>query len=111
MEPSKCLSKGLPKRLHWVILQRDPIPIGLDDWRAAARREIERKRLVQASLRSRGGDFLSTRQNLQRETLGRPSPRQSRRDPDAMEVDAASADEESRTGWREKNGGVSKAER
>jgi len=45
--------------------------------------------MVVASLRPRGGDILSTRQNRRREPFGRPTHQQSQRDPDAMDVDVA----------------------
>ena len=36
----KMFKQVLREGLHWTILQRDPIPQTLDDWRAAAGREI-----------------------------------------------------------------------
>ena len=59
----EMFKQGLQKGLHWTILQCDPMPVTLNDWQAAARCEVQRWRLVFASLGPRGGDFLSTRQN------------------------------------------------
>ena len=42
----EMFKKGLPGRLHWAILQRDPIPITMGEWIAAAWRKIRRRRLV-----------------------------------------------------------------
>ena len=55
-------------------------------------------------------DYLSTRQNRRREALRGPQQRRSQRDPDAMDIDAASISEGDKTGWRDR-GGLSKTER
>ena len=51
----ELFKQGLPKPLHWMILQRDPIPRTLDEWEAAARREVQRRKLALASLGPRRG--------------------------------------------------------
>jgi hypothetical protein len=57
------------------------------------------------SLGPRGGDYLSTC-----EPPGRPTQRESQRDPDTMDVDTVAIGEGDRTGWRER-GRLSKVER
>jgi len=49
----EMFKKGLPHRIHWTVLQRENIPITLDDWKAVARKEVQRRRLVVASLGQR----------------------------------------------------------
>ena len=95
----EMFKQGLRKGLHWTILQCNPMPVTLNDWQAAARREVQRRCLVFASLGPRGGDFLSTRQNRQRDPPRRPQGRQPQRDPNAMDVDVVSF------GGKEESGG------
>ena len=106
----EMFKQGLRKGLHATILQRDPMPVTIDEWQAAARREVQRHRLIFASLGPCGGDYLSTRQNRRREALRGPPQRRSQRDPDAMDVDATSISEGDRTGWRDR-GGLSETEK
>jgi len=96
----EIFKKGLRRRVHWTILQRDPIPVTMDEWIAAARREIQR-RLVLASLGPRNEHPMARRDRL-KEALRRPPQRQPQRDPDAMDVDAAILGDGSRCGnpWR-----------
>ena len=108
----EMFKQGLRKGIHYTILQRDPIPQTFDEWQAAARREVERRRMVMASLGPRGGDFLSTCQNRRREPFRRPTRQQSRRDPDAMDVGAATVGEgPERPNWHEPGNGLSEVER
>ena len=86
---------GIPVYLHRRIMQRDTIPISMDEWQEALRKEVERNRLIMASIGTwQGGrGTVSTRENLFRGILdpcsqprgnfNRPKPR----DPDAMDVD------------------------
>ena len=107
----EMFKQGLRKGLHYTILQRDPMPQNLDEWQAAARREVQRRRLVVASLGPRGGDFLTTRQNRRRDPAGRPTYRPPKRDPDAMDVDAVTTGEgPERANWRERSS-LTEAER
>jgi len=106
----EVFKKGLPRRLHWTILQRDPIPVTMDEWIVAARREIRRRRLALASLGPRNEHPMARRDRL-KEALRRPPQRQTQRDPDAMGVDATILGDGSRNGTREGFGGISEAER
>ena len=100
----RCSNKDYEKGLHFAILQGDPMPQNLDDWQAAVRREVQRRRLVGASLGPKGGDFLSTRQNRRREQGGRPPYRPSKKDPDAMDVDTVTTSEGAESAnWRERS--------
>ena len=104
----EMFKQGLQKGIHAGILQKDPLPIGIDQWQAAARKEVQRRRLIFASLGPRGGDYLSTRQNRQREKI---TNRVVRRDPDAMDIDTTVVGEGSNsTNWRERCG-ISEDER
>ena len=104
--------QGLRKGLHWTILQRDPMPVTLNDWQATARRKVQRRRLVFASLGPCGGDFLSTRQNRRRDPLRRPQGQQPQRDPDAMDIDMVSFGGKEEGGGGTRNyGNISKEER
>jgi len=80
----EMFKQGLRKDSHLTILQRDPIAGTLDEWQQAARREVQRQKLIVASLGPPGGEFLSTRSNRRRELLGNPTNRQLQRGPDAM---------------------------
>jgi len=106
----EIFKKGLLRRLHWAILQRDPIPVMMDEWITAARREIQRRRLILASLGPRNEHPMARRDRL-KDALRRPPQRQPQRDPDAMDVDAAILGDGSRNGTRECFGGTSEAER
>ena len=59
----ELFKQGLKRGMHRTILQRNPIPQTIVDWQAAAPREIPWRRLVMASLRPCGSDYLSLRQN------------------------------------------------
>jgi hypothetical protein len=85
---------GLPVTIHRRIMTRDQIPVTLGEWQEGLRREVERTRMIEASIGSwqpRGN--ISTRENLFRGILdprtqprgnyNRPRPR----DPNAMDVD------------------------
>lgn len=88
----EVFKQGLPKRLHWMILERDSIPGNLDEWQAAARREVQRRMQMQilATLGPRRGDFLH---------------------PDAARTGVLIVGEGDRKWWRERAGGMSDAER
>ena len=108
----ETLKQGLRKDLHWTILQRDPMPTTIDKWQAAARREVQHRRMTFASLGPRGGDFLNTRQNRRRDPPRRPQGRQPQRDPDPMDVNMVSFGKKQGTGGGGRNGGsLSKEER
>jgi len=104
------VQEGFAGRLHWTILQHDPIPVTTDKWIAAARREIQRRRLVLASLGPRKEHPMAIRDRL-KEALRRPPQRLPQRDPDAIDVDAAILGDGSRNGTRERFWGISEAER
>jgi len=76
-------------------MQHDAIPITMDEWQEALRKEVERNRLITASIGSWQGNKgnISTRENLFRGILDpRMQPRGNfnktrQRDPNAMDVD------------------------
>jgi len=86
---------GIPVYLHWKIMQHDAIPITMDEWQEALRKEVERNCLITTSIGSWLGNKgnISTRENLFRGILdpctqpkgnfNRPRPR----DPNMMDVD------------------------
>jgi len=90
--------QGLRKASHWTILQCDPMPTTIDKWQAAARRKVQRRRMVFASLGSNSGDFLSTCQNRRRDPLRRPQGQQPQRDPNTMDVNVVSFGKKKGTG-------------
>ena len=59
----EMFKQGLRKGIYTSILQKDPLPIGIDQWQSAAQKEVQRQHLIFASLRPCGGDYLSTQQN------------------------------------------------
>ena len=98
----EMFKQGLRKGIHASILQKDPLPIGIDQWQAAAQKEVQRRCLIFASLGPHGGDYLSTRQNWQQEKI---TNWVARRDPDAMDVDTTVVREGSNSAnWREQHG-------
>ena len=66
----EMFKRGLPRHFHWTILQRENILISLDDWKAAVRKEVQRRRLVSASLGQRTDwqPFQKWRQRMGRPT-------------------------------------------
>jgi len=56
----EMFKQGLQKGIHAGILQKDPLPIGIDQWQATTQKEVQRRRLIFASLGPCGGDYLST---------------------------------------------------
>ena len=64
-----------------------PYPVTINEWIAAARREVQRRRLVLASLGPRNEHPMARRDRL-KEALRRPSQREPQRDLDTMDVDA-----------------------
>jgi len=105
----QIFKKGLPRGLHQTILQHDPIPVTMDEWRATARRKIQR-RLVLANLGLRN-EHPMARRNCLKEALRRPAQRQPQRDPDTRDVDATILGDGSHNETRERFGGASEAER
>ena len=97
----EMFKKGLPRRLHWTILQRDPMPTNIDEWISAARRKIQRRRMILASLGPRNEHPMAKRDRFQN-TLRGPPRRQPQRDPDAMDVDAAIIGNDTRNGPHER---------
>jgi len=90
--------QGLCKGIHAGILQKDLLLVSIDEWQAVAQKEVQRQRLIFASLRPQGGNFLSTRQNHQREQKQVYQPPQ--KDPDAMDIDTTVTGEGSNsTNW------------
>ena len=88
----EMFKRGLRKGIHYTILQRDPIPQTIDEWIAAARREVARRHLVSASLGTRGAMNYCGNQNQGqgRKQLPRCQQwQQPQRDPNAMDIDTA----------------------
>jgi len=95
----EMFKQGLQKGIHTSILQKDPLPVGIDQWQTATWKEVQRWCLIFASLGPCGGDYLSTRQNRQREKTMNWVVQ---RDPDAMDVDTMVVREGSNSSnWRE----------
>ena len=87
------------------------MPVTLNDWQATAHHEVQRRRLVFASLGPHGGDFLSTRQNRQRDPPRQPQGWQPQRDPDAMDIDVVSFGGKEENSGGQNYGNLSKEER
>jgi Zinc knuckle len=77
---------GIPRKLLFVILNRDQVPHTIGEWQRALRNEIQRREMIDATLGPRGFE-----PNFQRKGRFQPKEerRSQRRDPNAMDVDAA----------------------
>jgi len=105
----EMFKQGLRKGIHARILQKDPLPNGIDQWQAAVRKEVQRQCLIFTSLGPCGGDYLSTRQNQQREKV---TNQVAQKDPDAMDVDTMVVREGSNSlNWCKRCGGITEIER
>ena len=77
----------LPRKLVYVILQRDQVPHTINEWQRALRNEIQRREMIDATLGARTeiNPFAKSRFPIKT----KEKPRRWQRDPDAMDVDAA----------------------
>ena len=103
----EIFKRGLQKGLCLRILHKDTIPGNLEEWQAAARREVQRRRPIVATVGHRRGDFLhpdAMRTGVA--TVATPFLR-----PDAIRTGVATVGEGDRRWWRERAEGMSDAER
>ena len=77
----------LPRKLVYVILQRDQVPHTINEWQRALRNEIQRREMIDATLGARTESHPFSRNKFLGKT--KEGPRRWQRDPDAMDVDAA----------------------
>ena len=77
----------LPRKLVYVILQRDQVPHTINEWQRALRNEIQRREMIEATLGARTESHPFNRNKFFSKT--KEGPRRWQRDPDAMDVDAA----------------------
>jgi len=77
------------------------MPTNIDKWISAARREIQRRRMILASLGPRNEHPMAKRDRFQNALRG-PPQQQPQRDPDAMDVDAAIIRNDTRNRPRER---------
>jgi len=83
----EMFKKGLPWRLHWTILQWDPMPTNIDKWISAAQCKIQRRRMILTSLGPCHEHHMA-KQDCFQNTLRGPPQQQPQRDPDAMDINA-----------------------
>lgn len=100
--------KGLDRRIHLKILQRDPMPAEtLDQWEEAARKEVERQAFIDASLgprefRGSWSDKKDQRRDKQGKWKKGVPYHRPEKDPDAMDVDVVRVPETTDQNAREK---------
>ena len=104
----EMFKQGLTPGLHYRILNRNPVPRTIDDWYTAAREEMTRRQMIHASLGPRKKEYMNKKPH--REPSGKFGFK--KKDPNAMEIDAAIAGEGSDSpNWREHRGGLTEQER
>ena len=104
----EMFKQGLTPGLHYRILNRNPVPRTIDDWYAAAREEMTRQQMIRASLGPRKKEYMNKKTH--REPNGKFGFK--KKDPNAMEIDAAIIGEGSDSpNWRERRGGLTEQER
>jgi hypothetical protein len=82
---------GIPRGLTYVILQRDQVPHTIGEWQTALRNELQRQELIEATLGPKKGGQ-GFQKNRSFGFVGEGQQERStkwRRDPNAMDVDAA----------------------
>jgi hypothetical protein len=83
--------RGIPRGLTYVILQRDQVPHTIGEWQTALRNELQRREMIDATLGpKRGGSLFHKDRTFETtKTTRNEKGNRWRRDPDAMDVDAA----------------------
>ena len=76
---------GLTPGLKIAILKRDDLPVTLDEWKTAAKKEQTKWALIKSSGLLKSGGKGSDRQNKWKNALSKRE--QTKKDPDAMDVD------------------------
>ena len=100
--------QGLTPGIHYRILNRNPVPRTIDDWYAAAREEVTRRQMIRASMGPRKKEYMNKKPH--REPSGKFGFK--KRDPNAMEIDAAVVGEGSDSpNWRERRGSLTEQEK
>ena len=77
----------LPRKLVYMILQRDQVPHTINEWQRALRNEIQRCEMIDATLGTRTKSHPFSRNKFPSKT--KEGPRRWQRDPNVMDVDAA----------------------
>ena len=100
--------QGLTPGIHYRILNRNPVPRTIDDWYAAAREEVMRQQMIRASMGPRKKEYMNKKPH--REPSGKFGFK--KKDPNAMEIDAAVVGEGSDSpNWRERHGSLTEQEK
>jgi hypothetical protein len=80
---------GLQGWLHRAVFNRRPIPVTLDEWQWTAREELQIKVLRDASLGEGRQKFGTSSRQGRWDSLQKGAQKPKKRDPDAMDIDAA----------------------
>ena len=100
--------QGLTPGIHYWILNRNPVPRTINDWYTAAREEMTRRQMICASLGPRKKEYMNKRPH--QEPSGKFGFK--KKDPNAMEIDAAIAGEGSDSpNWCERRGSLTEQEK
>ena len=104
----EMFKQGLTPGIHYRILNRNPVPRTIDDWYAAAREEVTRRQMIRASMGPRKKEYMNKKPH--REPSGKFGFK--KKDPNAMEIDAAVVGEGSDSpNWRERRGSLTEQEK
>ena len=104
----EMFKQGLTPGIHYRILNRNPVPRTIDDWYAAAREEMTRQQMICTSLGPRKKEYMNKRPH--REPSGKFGFK--KKDPNAMEIDAAVIGKGSDSpNWRERCGSLTEQEK
>ena len=79
--------KGIPRKMVVTILRRDQTPISINEWQEALRKEIQRQRLISATLGARTDKIMFSRQ-------WKPTGRKWFKDLNAMEIGTEAEEEQ-----------------
>ena len=104
----KIFKQGLTPGIHYQILNRNPVPRTIDDWYAAAREEMMRRQMICASLGPQKKEYMNKRPHW--EPSGKFGFK--KKDPNAMEIDAAVAGKGSDSpNWRKHRSSLTEQEK
>ena len=104
----EMFKQGLTPGIHYRILNRNPVPRTIDDWYAAAREEVTRWQMIHASMGPRKKEYMNKKPH--REPSGKF--RFKKKDPNAMEIDAAVVGKGSDSpNWHERHGSLTEQEK